>query len=94
MQERQVTHVRECTCRRAGESGADGRGDGAVDAGQAPVREHQSALPDRWGHSHQVQVADRLRPADHQQAAGGERLGHGSGDVLAEHGVGGQPGPR
>ena len=68
VQERHVADVGH----RAGapwpaQRGADRARDGAVDAGEAPVGQHEPALADRVRAGHQVEVADRVAGADDEQ---------------------------
>ena len=60
---------------RVGEGGSDGGGDGAVDAGQAAVRD----CADRY-YGRQVQVAYRVRRRNDEHPVGAGALTHDRGD--------------
>ena len=83
MQERHVAHQREVAALGLPrERGTDRGRDGAVDAGQAAVGDHLAAAADVVRRGHQVEVADRVRGADDEVAAGRQRAADGAGDVV------------
>ena len=92
VQERHVAHQRDgARAVRPAQGGADRGGDGAVDAGQAPVGDHLAAFADGVGAGHQVEVADRAGGADDEQALGRQGAAHRARDLVRrQFGLGGE----
>ena len=83
VQERHVAHQREvATLGLPRERGTDRGRDGAVDTGQAAVGDDLAAAADVVRRGHQVEVADRVRGADDEVAAGRQRAADRAGDVV------------
>ncbi|UUZ60750.1 hypothetical protein [Nocardioides sp. B-3] len=83
VQERHVAHQRERPgAAVAPERGADGAGDGAVDAGETAVGDHLATPADAVARHHQVEVADGAGGADEEQPAVGQGPGHRTRDFV------------